>query len=109
MSHFTPPSTAVLTLRSGQVERAYKTYATSDFVEPAQQFNAEFWGAKTARYMDYIANDLGEKHWDSIFGALASFAIRTEREEAVRNSVPEEPHQRVPLPLSDPPSPPRDD
>ena len=65
----------MLTLCSGQVERAYKTYATGDFVEPAQQFNAEFWGAKTARYMDYIANDLSEKHWDSIFGALTSFAI----------------------------------
>jgi hypothetical protein len=33
------------------------------------------------------------------------FTIRTSREEAVRNSAPEGPHECMPLPPSDPPSP----
>jgi hypothetical protein len=95
----------VLALVTAAVERAYKTYLTGDFIEPTQQFNAEFWGSRTTRYMDYITNDLSERHWNSIFAALSMFAIRTSREEAVRNSAPEGPHERVPLPPSDPPSP----
>jgi hypothetical protein len=59
--------------------------------------------------MDYIANDLNEGHWDSIFRALSFFSARAEKEEAVRNGAPEEARERVPLPPSDPPSPPRDD
>ena len=58
--------------------------------------------------MDYIANDLSGKNWDSIFYALSTFTVRTEKEEAVRNGTSEEPRERVPLPPSDPPSP-RDD
>lgn len=84
-------------------------YATGDFIEPAQQFNAEFWGSRTTRYMDYITNDLSEKHWNSIFAAVSVFAIRVSREEAMHNGASEELHDRVPLPASDPPSPPRDD
>ena len=57
------------------------------------------------RYMDYITNDLNEKHWNSIFAALSVFSTRAAKEEAVHNSTPEEPHGRVPLPPSDPPSP----
>lgn len=58
--------------------------------------------------MACINEDLSERHWNSIFAALSVFAIRASREEAVRNSAPEEPRKRVPLPPSDPPSPPRD-
>jgi len=83
-------------------------HITGDFIMSAQQFGADFWGPRTVRYMDYIANDLSEKHWDSIFGALSSFSARKEKEDAICNSVSEESHKRVPLPLSDPPSPPHD-
>ena len=54
-------------------------------------------------------NDVNKKQWHSIFDALSSFSIQTIEEEAARNSVPERPHERVPLPPSDPPSPARDD
>lgn len=60
-------------------------------------------------FMDYIVNDLTERHWNSIFSALYSFSTRAEKEEAARNAAPEGPHERVPLPPSDPPSPARDD
>jgi hypothetical protein len=83
-------------------------YATGDFIESTQKFTAEWWGPSTTQYLDYIAHDLNERHWDSIFGALSSFVIRAEKEEAVRNGAPEAPCKRVPLPASDPPSP-RDD
>lgn len=84
-------------------------HVTGDFIEPVQRFTSEFWGPSTTRYMDYIANDLNEKHWTSIFYALTSFSARKEREEAVHYSKPEESQERVPLPPSDPPSPPHDD
>ena len=82
-------------------------YATGDFINSGQQFNADSWGPTTAHFMDYIVNDLSEKHWDSIFDALSSFSVRTMKEEAVHNGVPDKPHGRVPLPASDPPSPTR--
>lgn len=82
-------------------------HSTGDYIEPTQPFNAEFWGPRSVRYMDYIANDLNERHWESIFDALSSFSSRSEKEEAVRYGVPEGPQERVPLPPSDPPSPPR--
>lgn len=91
-----------------QVEHAYKSYATGDFIDPIEPFSADGWGPRTVRYMDYIANDLNEKNWDSIFCALSTFTVRTAKEEAIRNGASEEPYKRVPLPPSDPPSP-RDD
>ena len=84
-------------------------HATGDFITSGQQFNAEFWGPATTRFMDYLVNDLGEKHWDSIFSALDSFSVRAVKEEAIRNNVSVDVDERVPLPLSDPPSPARDD
>ena len=84
-------------------------YATGDFISSGQQFNAEFWGPATAQFMDYLVNDLNEKHWNSIFSALNSFSARVVKEEAIYNNVPKEVDGRVPLPLSDPPSPPCDD
>ena len=102
------PYAVVLILLLGQVERAYKMYATGDFIESAQQFNAEAAGPRTTRYLDNILNDLDVKHWNLIFVALSTFSIKTETEEAVRNGAPERPLERVPLPPSDPPSP-RDD
>lgn len=59
--------------------------------------------------MDYIVNDIREKQWDAIFMALSTFSTRTAREESARNNSPEGPRERVPLPSSDPPSPPHDD
>ena len=82
-------------------------HATGDFIASGQQFNTEFWGPTTAKFMDYLANDLNGRHWDSIFSTLNIFSERVAREEAVRNNIPEEVEERVPLPSSDPPSPPR--
>lgn len=84
-------------------------YTTGDFIASGQQFNADSWGPTTARFMDYIINDLGEKQWTSIFSELFSFSAQAAKEEAVHNGAPEEPRERVPLPSSDPPSPARDD
>lgn len=103
-----PPRTATLVLILCQVERAYKMYATGDFIASSGQFNTDNWGRTTARFMGYIANDLNEKHWYSIFLALSSFSVQAAKEEAIRNSAPEKPRERVPLPPSDPPSPTHD-
>ena len=81
-------------------------YDSGDFIASGQPFNTTSWGLSTAKFMDYITNDLNEGHWYSIFTALSSFSARIEGEEAIRNSVPEESNERVPLPPSDPPSPP---
>lgn len=89
-----------------QVERAYKMYTSGDFIVSGQPFNADSWGPATAKFMDYIAIDLKEKHWHSLFIALSSFSARAAREEALYNGVPVEADERVPLPPSDPPSPP---
>ena len=82
-------------------------YTTGDFVASAQQFNASNWGPTTAQFMDYIVHDLNDKHWDSIFIALASYSAQTTKDEAACNGALDEPQERVPLPASDPPSPPR--
>ncbi|KAF9779254.1 hypothetical protein BJ322DRAFT_1113597 [Thelephora terrestris] len=95
----------VLALATAAVERAYKMHATGDFITSGQQFNTEFWGPTTVKFMDYLANDLNEHHWNSIFSALSSFSAKVSREEAIYNNVPEEEEERVPLPPSDPPSP----
>ena len=79
-------------------------YITGDFIESHQRFEADLYGSRTARYMDYISIDLGEKQWNSIFGALSAFSKQVKREEAVQSWAPE-PRERVPLPSSDPPSP----
>lgn len=81
-------------------------YASGDFIESGQQFNLEFCGPRTVWYMDYIVNDLRDKHWESIFCALSAFSQGSAKEQAVFNGIPEESHGRVPLPPSDPPSPP---
>ena len=41
--------------------------------------------------------------------ALDSFSVQAVKEEAIRNNVSVDVDERVPLPLSDPPSPARDD
>ena len=93
----------------GQVERAHKMYATGDLIVSGQQFNAGDWGPTTAGFMDYISNDLSENNWTSIYISLSSFSIQAAKEEALRNGAAREPRARVPLPPSDPPSPPHDD
>lgn len=93
----------------GQVERAYKMYTTGDFIVSGESFNADGWGPTTVKFMSYIANDLGEAQWSSIFSALHSFSARTAKEEAILNGAPEEPCERGALPPSDPPSPPSHD
>ena len=103
-----PPSYCILRLL-GQVERVYKMYATGDFIESGEQFDAISCGPATAQFMDYIVNDLRENQWNSIFGLLSTFTRQTLKEEATRNSAPKEPRERVPLPPSDPPSPHHDD
>ena len=88
-----------------KVERAYKMYATGDYVESSQRFEADLFGSRTARYMDYISKDLHETQWNSIFCALSAFSKQVKKEEAMENGVPEAPGERIPLPPSDPPSP----
>ena len=49
VSHHTmSPSTTVLTLSLGQVERVYKMYTTGDFIKSGQRFDAELCGPRTA-------------------------------------------------------------
>ena len=92
----------------GQVERAYKMYATGDFIVSRKPFSSDSWGSTTVQFMDYIANDLTERHWNSIFSMLYSFSAQVTKEEEMHNSTPHELCERVPLPLSDPPSPAHD-
>ena len=66
-------------------------YITSDFIESNEWFDAKSCGNDTVKYMEYIANDLGERHWNSIFGSLSVFSKRSMKEQAVKNSAPEEP------------------
>ena len=84
-------------------------HSTGDYVEATQGFNAEFWGDRTALFMDYITNDLTERHWNGIFGALAAVSKRVVAEVAVETGAPPAPRERVPLPPSDPPSPSAED
>lgn len=96
-------------LREGQVERAYRMHSTGDYVEATQGFNAEFWNERTALFMEYITKDLTERHWNGIFAALAAVSKRVAAEVAVETGAPPVPRERVPLPPSDPPSPPAED
>jgi hypothetical protein len=82
-------------------------YTTGDFVASTKQFNSGDWGPTTAQFMDHITHDLEEKHWFSIFTALSSYSTRIAKEESVKNGASEQLEERVPLPPSDPPSPPR--
>lgn len=83
-------------------------YATGDFIESGQKFNTELCGPRTARFMDFVSTDLGENQWDTIFISLSAFSRQTTRQQAVDHGEPEAPQERVPLPASDPPSPPND-
>ena len=84
-------------------------HSTGDYIEATQSFNAEFWGARTEKFMHYISDDLTEKKWDGIFRGLAAVSVKATVEAAVEKGVPQAPRERVPLPPSDPPSPPADD
>ena len=84
-------------------------YSSGDFIRSGSSFNDNGCGPRTIMYMDYIFNDLNEKHWGSLFSALSSFSKNIVIEEAVKNSASEEPCGCVPLPPSDPPLPPCDD
>jgi hypothetical protein len=59
--------------------------------------------------MEYITNDLVERHWDGLFRALAAMSVKIAREVAAETGAPQVPQERVPLPHSDPPSPPAED
>jgi hypothetical protein len=84
-------------------------FTTGDYVASTQQFNSGDWGPTTTQFMDYIAHDLGERHWFSIFTALSSYSARVAKEEAAKNGASEQSQERVPLPPSDPPSPGHDE
>jgi hypothetical protein len=84
-------------------------YVTGDFIESGQKFNTDLCGPRTERFMDFISTDLGEKQWNSIFIALWSLSKQTAKQQAMDHAVPNVPHERTALPLSDPPSPPRDE
>ena len=84
-------------------------YSTGDYIEATQSFNAEFWGPRTAHFMEFITNDLAERQWDGIFRGLNTVLVKTAVEEAVENGALQIQRERVPLPPSDPPSPPAQD
>jgi hypothetical protein len=84
-------------------------HSTGDYIEATQCFNAEFWGQRTALFMDYITKDLTERHWDGIFRGLATVSKRVAEDVAIATGAPQALQERVPLPLSDPPSPPAED
>ena len=106
-SHF---STVILTSSyKGQVKHTYQMHSTSDYVEAAQDFNAEFCGMRMALFMNYITKDLTKRHWDGVFGGLAAVSKRVAAEVAAETGAPPAPRERVPLPPSDPPSPPAED
>lgn len=79
-------------------------YLTGDYVEPSESFNTEFCGPRTEIFMEYISNDLAEKHWDGIFRALGAVSKRVAEEVAAETATSRA--ERPPLPASDPPSPP---
>jgi len=81
-------------------------HLTGEYIEASQSFNANFWGPHTKIFMDYIINDLTERHWDGIFRGLATVSKRVADEIAVAVGVPVTQQKHVPLPPSDPPSPP---
>lgn len=84
-------------------------HLTGDYIEATQSFNAEFCGPRTALFMEYITKDLAERHWDGIFRGLAATVKTVAREAAAEAGVPQTSQERVPLPPSDPPSPPAED
>ena len=92
-----------------QVERAYRMHSTGDYIEATECFNAEFWGPRTALFMEYIAKDLAQRHWDGIFRGLVAMSVKVAREVAAEKGALQTPRERVPLPHSDPPSPPAKD
>ena len=59
--------------------------------------------------MEYITNDIVERHWDGIFRALATMSVKIMKEVAAEVGAPQVPQKCVPLPQSDPPSPPAKD
>lgn len=81
-------------------------HLTGDYIKATQSFNAEFWGQRTALFMEYITKDLTERHWDGIFRGLTAVSKRVAEEVAIATGAPQVPQERVPLPPSDPPSPP---
>ena len=81
-------------------------FSTGDFIEATQSFNSEFWGPRTTLFMEYISKDLTGRHWDSIFRGLAAISVKATMEAAVEKGMPHAPKECIPLPPSDPPSPP---
>lgn len=84
-------------------------HSTGDYIEATQGFTSEFWGQRTALFMEYITKDLTERHWDGIFRGLYAMSSKVAEEIAVAAGAPPVPRKRVPLPPSDPPSPPAED
>lgn len=84
-------------------------HSTSDYIKAAQGLDAEFWGDRTALFMEYITKDLTERHWNGIFGGLAAISKGVAAEATVETGAPPTPQERVPLPPLDPPSPPAED
>lgn len=84
-------------------------HATGDYIEATQAFGADFWGPRTALFVKHLAEDFSERHWDGIFRGLAAMSVKVIAEAAVEKGIPRTPAKHVPLPPSDPPSPPAQD
>lgn len=81
-------------------------HSSGDYIEATQSFNAEFCGCRTALFMEYVTKDLTERHWDGIFRGLAAMSKKVVAEVAAEKGSRQVSQERVPLPPSDPPSPP---
>ncbi|KAF9791047.1 hypothetical protein BJ322DRAFT_1104702 [Thelephora terrestris] len=95
-----------LAMVAAAVERAYRLHLSGDYVGPTESFNTEFCGPRTELFMAYISKDLAEKHWDGIYRALAVVSKRVDQEVNDQVGASCAAHEHVPLPMSDPPSPP---
>ena len=92
-----------------QVEQGYRAFLTGEYVEPEEKFSTNLCGPRTVRFMEYITDDLTERHWDGIFRGLAAMSVKVAKKAAAKVGAPQAPRKRVPLHASDPPSPPAED
>ena len=66
-------------------------HSTGNYVEATQGLNTEFCGMRMALFMEYITKDLTERHWDGVFGGLATVSKRVAAEVAAEMGAPPAP------------------
>ena len=63
-------------------------HSTGNYIKAAQSFTTEFWGQRTALFMEYITKDLAEWHWDGIFRGLAAMSKKVDEGTAIATGAP---------------------